>query len=398
MNQIETMSDSEFIIELAKRIIPVQAISPESGGEGEGKRADVLMEILTEMGVKNVQRYEVRDSHNVVRPSLVVKEGNRDRTFWIVAHIDTVPIGNRSLWSYDPFQPTVKGDRIYGRGTSDNGQAVFLSLLLLRKLRKSDLKYNIGIVFVADEEVGSKYGIEFLLDKGLFSKNDLVLVPDAGTSEGTEIEVAEKSILWLKFKVSGKQYHASQPFMAVNANRESMKFFLMLDQALHERFAEENPIFTPPYSTFEPTKREKNVDNVNTIPGSEIQYYDCRILPKYDLDIVTDFIDEKIREFHKTSKARISYEFFQREQAPLPTHESSDIVRILKDAIREVKGKEAKAIGIGGGTCAAFFRRRGIEAAVWCTTEPEVAHQADEYVLIPHILGDCKVIEKIIYG
>jgi Acetylornithine deacetylase/Succinyl-diaminopimelate desuccinylase and related deacylases len=225
MNQIETMSDSEFIIELAKRIIPVQAISPESGGEGEGKRADVLMEILTEMGVKNVQRYEVRDSHNVVRPSLVVKEGNRDRTFWIVAHIDTVPIGNRSLWSYDPFQPTVKGDRIYGRGTSDNGQAVFLSLLLLRKLRKADLKYNIGIVFVADEEVGSKYGIEFLLDKGLFSKNDLVLVPDAGTSEGTEIEVAEKSILWLKFKVSGKQYHASQPFMAVNANRESMKFF-----------------------------------------------------------------------------------------------------------------------------------------------------------------------------
>ena len=270
-------------------------------------------------------------------------------------------------------------------------------MLLLKKLRKADLKLNLGIALVADEEVGSKYGIQFLLEKNIFSKKDLILVPDAGTAEGTEIEIAEKSILWVKFKVSGKQYHASQPFMAVNANREAMKFFLKLDEILHEKFKMENPIFSPPYSTFEPTKREKNVDNVNTIPGTEVQYYDCRVLPKYDLDLVIDLIDTTIRDFQKSSKAKITYELFQKEQAPLPTNESAEIVSKLKAAIKAVKNKEPGIVGIGGGTCAAYFRRKGYDAAVWCTTQPEVAHQADEYVVITDILGDLEIIEKIIY-
>lgn len=396
-SNLNNMDDRDFILELAERIIPVQAISPESGGDGESKRADLLLKILSEMGFDGAQRYDITDHHGVVRSSLILKEGNRDRTLWIIAHIDTVPVGNRAAWTYEPFSPTVKGDRIYGRGTSDDGQAIFLSLLLLKKLRKADLKLNLGIALVADEEVGSKYGIQFLLEKNLFSKKDLILVPDAGTSEGTEIEIAEKSILWVKFKVSGKQYHASQPFMAINANREAMKFFLKLDENLHEKFKLENPIFSPPYSTFEPTKREKNVDNVNTIPGTEVQYYDCRVLPKYDLDLVIDQIDTTIRDFQKTSKAKITYELFQKEQAPLPTHESAEIVTRLKEAIREVKNKEPGIVGIGGGTCAAYFRRKGYDAAVWCTTQPEVAHQADEYVVIPDILGDLEIIEKIIY-
>lgn len=396
-SNLNHMDDRDFIIELAERIIPVQAISPESGGDGESKRADLLLKILSEMGFEGAQRYDVTDHHGVVRSSLLLKEGSRDRTLWIIAHIDTVPVGNRAAWTYEPFSPTVKGDRIYGRGTSDNGQAIFLSLLLLKKLRKADLKLNLGIALVADEEVGSKYGIQFLLEKNIFSKKDLILVPDAGTAEGTEIEIAEKSILWVKFKVSGKQYHASQPFMAVNANREAMKFFLKLDEILHEKFKMENPIFSPPYSTFEPTKREKNVDNVNTIPGTEVQYYDCRVLPKYDLDLVIDLIDTTIRDFQKSSKAKITYELFQKEQAPLPTNESAEIVSKLKAAIKAVKNKEPGIVGIGGGTCAAYFRRKGYDAAVWCTTQPEVAHQADEYVVITDILGDLEIIEKIIY-
>lgn len=396
-SNLNHMDDRDFIIELAERIIPVQAISPESGGDGESKRADLLLKILSEMGFEGAQRYDVTDHHGVVRSSLLLKEGSRDRTLWIIAHIDTVPVGNRAAWTYEPFSPTVKGDRIYGRGTSDNGQAIFLSLLLLKKLRKADLKLNLGIALVADEEVGSKYGIQFLLEKNIFSKKDLILVPDAGTAEGTEIEIAEKSILWVKFKVSGKQYHASQPFIAVNANREAMKFFLKLDEILHEKFKMENPIFSPPYSTFEPTKREKNVDNVNTIPGTEVQYYDCRVLPKYDLDLVIDLIDTTIRDFQKSSKAKITYELFQKEQAPLPTNESAEIVSKLKAAIKAVKNKEPGIVGIGGGTCAAYFRRKGYDAAVWCTTQPEVAHQADEYVVITDILGDLEIIEKIIY-
>lgn len=394
---LKELSDEEFIKQVASRLIPIRSISPDTGGSGEKERADEICRILEELGYSSYKRYDVVDKSSKQRANIVITVGNKPQTFWFISHIDTVPIGDPALWSRPPFQATVEGDRIYGRGTSDDGQAVFLSLLLLRNLDPSRLKHSIGFAFVADEETGSIYGIQHLLQKEIFRNTDLIVVPDAGTEDGLQIEVAEKSILWIKFRITGKQYHASMPYMAVNANREAMKFLLKLDVAIHSRFDASNAIFSPPTSTFEPTRHDRNVDNINTIPGTEVQYMDCRILPQYDLDTVIDFIDQEIRDFQKTSNAKIAYEFIQKEQAPIPTRIDAPVVIELKKALKELRGAEPSAVGIGGGTCAAFFRKKGIDAVVWSTTIPEVAHQADEYVLIPHILRDKDVILKIVY-
>lgn len=393
---LKELSDDEFIKEVARRIIPVRSISPESGGVGEKDRADEICRILDELGYSSYKRYDVADKSSHMRSNIVLTVGSHADTFWIIPHIDTVPIGDPALWTKPPFEVTEEGDRLYGRGTSDNGQAVFLSLLLLKNIDPEVLKYTLGFAFVADEEMGSTYGIQYLMDKDIFKQNDLIVVPDAGTSDGLQIEIAEKSILWVRFKITGKQYHASMPYLAINANRASMKFFLKLDEALHTRFDASNAIFSPPVSTFEPTRHDRNVDNINTIPGTEIQYLDCRVLPKYDLDTVIDFIDQQIRDFQRESHATISYEFVQREQAPIPTRMDAPVVQELKNAIKELRGAEPSAVGIGGGTCAAFFRKKGFDAVVWSTTIPEVAHQADEYVQISHILLDRDVIMKIV--
>lgn len=390
--------EKKFIVEIANRIIPIRSISPDSGGEGESERADELCKILEEMGTKNYSRYDVEDDTGAKRSSIIVKAGYQPKTLWIIAHIDTVPEGDRTLWSKPPFKVTLENERIYGRGVSDNGQAIMLSLLLLKNLKKDALKYNIGVAFVADEETGSKHGIQHLLEKDIFKQDDLILVPDSGKETGDEIEVAEKSILWIKFTISGKQYHASMPFNAINASREGMKFMLELDALLHDKFKDTVDIFLPPYSTFEPTKHDKNVDNINTIPGVDIQYMDCRILPRYDLDVVLDQIKLKIRDFEKNSKAKISFEPVQKEQAPPPTSQNSEIVTRLKEAIKNKRGIEPSVIGIGGGTCAAYFRRKGFDAAVWCTTVAECAHKPDEYMILDHVLMDRDVIESILYG
>ncbi len=386
----------EEIISYARRILPIRAISPESGGTGESARADEICKILTENGLNDFQRYDTSDKNDVVRPNIVIKIGKAEKTLWLIAHIDTVPVGDRNLWTRDPFAATLEGNRIYGRGSSDDGQAVFLSLLLAREMKDKNLKYNLGIAFVADEEVGSVYGIQYLLKQGIFKKDDLILVPDSGSEDGLDIEVAEKSILWIKFTIKGRQYHASRPDNAINAGRESMKFILKLDSMLHEKYTAKNEVFNYPYSTFEPTKHEKNVDNVNTIPGVETIYLDCRVLPMYDLDNVIDDITNCIRDFEKESKVHISFEFMQKEQAPVNTSPDSNIVKVLSESIKKIKGSEPRIVGIGGGTCAAFFRHDGMDAVVWSTTVPEVAHQADEYCVIDHIIGDFKILENIL--
>lgn len=398
MSDKQLNADRNFIVDSARKIIPVVSISPFSGGKGEKERADVLQGMIKELGFSDFKRYDVTDPYGAVRSSIVMKAGNCDRTLWLVSHIDTVPEGNAADWTYPPFDVTVKDGKMYGRGTADNGQGVLLSLLLLRDLREKDLKLNLGIALVADEEVGSKYGIQHILENRKFSSNDLFIVPDSGKSDGLEIEVAEKSIIWFKVTVKGKQYHASKPSHAVNTAREGMKFVLELDRYLHETYSAEDSVFDPPVSTFEPTRIEKNVDNVNTIPGEDVFYVDCRILPQYDLEKVIEDIKNLIIEFEKTSRAKIEIDTVQKEQAPPATSTDSEIYRLLSSAVKKVSGKDPYAIGIGGGTCAKFFRELGFDTVVWSTADDQVYHEVDEYCVIDYILKDKKVIENMIYG
>jgi succinyl-diaminopimelate desuccinylase len=63
---------------------------------------------------------------------------------------------------------------------------------------------------------------------------------------------------------------------------------------------------------------------------------------------------------------------------------------MLTEAIRKVRGTEPKVGGIGGGTCAAFFRKIDVPAVVWSTID-ETAHQPNEYAKIENIMNDTKV-------
>ena len=72
---------------------------------------------------------------------------------------------------------------------------------------------------MADEETGSLYGLEHLLNTAphFFNPDDLYIVPDAGSSKGDVIEIAEKSQLWLKVQTTGIQCHGSTPQKGRNA-------------------------------------------------------------------------------------------------------------------------------------------------------------------------------------
>ncbi|MCL4444739.1 MAG: M20 family metallo-hydrolase [Thermoplasmataceae archaeon] len=394
--QVET--DFETAVRIYRRLIPIKSISPTSGGEGESRKADEICKILEEMGFSNYNRYNFKDDSGFSRPNIVLKLGNKERTLWFISHIDTVPEGSLDLWTRPPFTASIEGNKVYGRGSADNGEGIVSSLLMLKNLEPEKMKYNLGLAFVADEETGSKYGIAQLLDTGNFNKDDLIVVPDSGTEEGNIIEVAEKSILWLKVVVNGKQGHASRPDLAINASKLGMIFMLSIEKSLHEKFNASDKTFEYPLSTFSITKHEKNVDNINTIPGKDTFYLDCRILPVYDLDSVMDYIREEALKFAQSNQVKIEIIPFQKEQAPPDTKTTSEVYTELSRAVKRVLDKDAKAIGIGGGTCAAFFRRRGINAVVWGISVEEKYHQPDEYVVVDNVIKAAEVQEAMLYG
>jgi succinyl-diaminopimelate desuccinylase len=97
--------------------------------------------------------------------------------------------------------------------------------------------------------------------------------------------------------------------------------------------------------------------------------------------------DEVAAEYSVT----IDFEVIQREDAAPVTDPESEIVTRLKKAIRQIYHVEAKPQGIGGGTVAAFLRRKGYDAVVWSTLE-DYAHQPNEQSSITNTIKDAQVM------
>lgn len=378
-------------------LIRLPAIGPENGGDGENQKAEKLTQILHDAGFDKIERYDAEDSRvpSGKRPNIIAYcRGETDaKRLWIVTHLDVVPPGEEQMWTMSkPFEPQLKDNRVYGRGAEDNGQSLVASLFAVKAIKRLGLKpkRTVALAFVADEEQGSTRGIQHLIGKGLFRKDDLIVVPDGGTGDGSLIEVAEKSILWLKIHTFGKQVHASLPNTGLNAHRVGMQVALALDKMLHEKYSRKDEQFDVPWSTFEPTKKEKNVDAVNIIPGEDTVYFDCRILPSYDVDEVLSQIKRVTAEFEKETGAKITFELLQKQAAPETDDCNSQVAILLKKALWEARGLYARVGGIGGGTCAAFFRKAGFPAVVWSTVD-EVAHQPNEYSKVENMVNDAKV-------
>jgi succinyl-diaminopimelate desuccinylase len=139
---------------------------------------------------------------------------------------------------------------------------------------------------------------------------------------------------------------------------------------------------------------EGNVPNVNTIPGRDVFYLDCRVLPDYDLARVKARITELAREVAGRFGVTLEVEPVQELPSAPPTDPEAPVVLALKEAIREVYGREATPRGIGGGTVAAFFRQQNLPAAVWMTVS-DTAHQPNEFCLLSNLLGDARVLAHV---
>lgn len=391
------------MVEALGEMISYPAISPLDGGEGEFHKAQYLLKKIKELGFEDVKVYASSDPQAAggERPNIIVRfPGRSGRRLWIVAHTDVVPEGERSLWETDPFKAVVKDGRIYGRGVNDNGQEVIASLYGLFAIKELGLtpEYEVCLAFVADEEVGSTHGIKYLIKKGLFDKDDLVVVPDMGTEEADFIEIAEKSICWMEFTVEGKQVHASLPNLGVNACRAANGFAASLDETLHAAFPETDKLFDPAESTFEPTRRRANVANINTVPGVEVFCFDCRVLPTVPLEDVKKVVEAEIKKAQERYGVKITYRFPQYEEAPEPTAADAPVVTELLAAVKKVFPKVTPKVGgIGGGTCGAYFRRAGIPAVVW-GQESDCAHMPNEYTKIEHLLNEAKVFALMMLG
>lgn len=390
----------ELTIELQRELTARPAIAPEAGGQGEFAKAEWLVHYLSTLPGLQIEWHNAADARveSGLRPNFRVRlAGANPQTLWVIAHLDVVAPGDESLWTQSPWDVRVEDDVIFGRGVEDNQQALVSALVLLKALTEMEAPaMSFGLICVADEESGNEYGLKYLLNErpDWFKPSDLYLVPDHGSPSGLEIEIAEKSMLWLRVAVEGRQAHASMPQRG-NNSLEAAAAMILAAKGLYELFPARNELFEPPISTFASTKIEANVPNINIIPGADTFYIDCRILPEYSLDEVRAAVRRLADPIEAAHGVKITISDVQASQSPPALDPKSDAVTRLSNAIIKVHNGTPTCVGIGGGTVAALLRRADIPAVVWSTMFSN-PHVLNERSSISNTLADAAIMAHML--
>ena len=159
----------------------------------------------------------------------------------LLNHIDVVPAEKKD-WNKDPFSGLVQNQYIHGRGALDMKGMSIIELMTFILLKRSGYsKRNIVFFATADEESGSKFGVEYLLDRypEFFKANFVINEGGIGTINGFNKEekifnigISEKSPCWLDLTVNGEAGHGSkQTFESAN-----VKLVNVLNKIVNHKF------------------------------------------------------------------------------------------------------------------------------------------------------------------
>jgi acetylornithine deacetylase len=143
------------------------------------------------------------------RPQLLARlSGHGDGpTLLLNGHIDAVDVEPRAQWSNDPFTPTVRNGRLYGRGAADMKGGIAAQLVALECLRRAGVRLMGDVLFstVTDEE-SSGAGAWTTIEHGL--KADAGVV---GEPTGFDAWVACRGILKPRITLEGRAGHSQMP-------------------------------------------------------------------------------------------------------------------------------------------------------------------------------------------
>ncbi|TCJ02462.1 M20/M25/M40 family metallo-hydrolase [Cytobacillus praedii] len=185
--------------------------------ETEYKVAEYLKGVLEKEGIASQLVYSPNN-----RASIIAKlAGNNEaeKPLVLLSHMDVVE-ATEEEWTFPPFSATIDGGNIWGRGTLDTKQLTIMHLMAFIQLKRSNQPLNGNIFFIAtaDEENGSKEGMEFVSSEyPEFFEKATILSEGGGFIVPCEDEIymlfaaGEKGTARVKLTSFGDGGHAGSP-------------------------------------------------------------------------------------------------------------------------------------------------------------------------------------------
>lgn len=366
----------DSVIADTQALIRIDSTNP---GVLEAECADWIVQRLEGMGARP-QRHEVqpgRDNVSVVVPG-------RDRTaprLVLVAHMDTVPIGNG--WTRDPLGGEIDGGLIYGRGACDMKAGVALTLGLIEALLTTQTVPPADVVafFTVDEEAPGMLGAHQLVADGLLRPDDQILAPEPS---GMRLRIAQMGLRWLTLEVTGKMAHAGRAHLGTNAAHIMSHIVVELESAFQALPFNDEILGRPRFTC---GVIEGGV-STNVVPALCRAKLDLRIVPPMvpeDAVTMVERIAHSVVARYQDASFRITP--LGARRPPVRAADESKIVRTLRASYQRITGHEPE---IGGADGHEAYTDSAMIAALTGSTSSTVlgpgatdqAHTADEFVPI----------------
>jgi acetylornithine deacetylase/succinyl-diaminopimelate desuccinylase-like protein len=230
-NQRATLRQMVFdhrdeLVTLARELIALETVNTGAMPTGNETQACALLrDRLVAAGIDEVTVLARDPARGNLVARLPGESEGRSRLL-LLSHTDVVPVGDRALWSRDPFGGEIEAGRLYGRGAADMKGTVAAETMALILARRAGLtlRFPVSLAVVADEEAGGAYGMGWLA-----ANHPERVTADLCLNEGgggftrlgdtlcCTVGLGEKGRYEAAFTVPGRGAHASQPWFGDNA-------------------------------------------------------------------------------------------------------------------------------------------------------------------------------------
>jgi acetylornithine deacetylase/succinyl-diaminopimelate desuccinylase-like protein len=366
----------------------VRAPSPNPPGD-ERAPAAVLDRYLD--GLEGVNRTVVaaRDE----RPNLIFAAGDGPRTLTLAAHMDTHPVV--SDWTFDPAGQRV-GDRLYGRGTTDNKGAVASMAAVFRRACEQGVPAGLRLILLAnaDEEVGGADGVQAVLDTFGEPLGAVVVAEPSGIDAPFEaLYVAARGTSRFTLATTGLRTHSSL------AGRPGVPSAIeRLAEALRA-LAARVPVLSRTHGRFGPAgrltvARIEGGDGYGVVPYTARAELELRLAP----GSTQDAIEQDIRAGVEGLDLELAFaERSLRWMGPSEIEADHPLTRAAIAAWGDVLGSAPELGCFPGGTDARLFTERGIPVLSGVGPGALVrAHHPDEYVTTDELATATRLYAAIV--
>ncbi|MEX1077532.1 MAG: dipeptidase [Homoserinimonas sp.] len=205
--------------------------------------ADAVEKLVRDLGVfeqVEVSRAMVGDSDQLGKPAVLATRAARGGkpTILLYAHHDVQPQGSDDDWESPPFEPTLRGDRLYGRGAADDKAGVMAHIAAIRALVEiagDDFELGLALFIEGEEEAGSLSFKNFLVSHQKQLRSDIIVVADSDNWDinTPAITVALRGNVAFQLEVRTLA-HASHSGMFGGAAPDAMMAAIKLLATLHD--------------------------------------------------------------------------------------------------------------------------------------------------------------------